>query len=628
LPVFTGDGLEVTEYRVDADNVVRAAATFKHIVLLGGVFGDSPAIKKLAKWLSHAAYLGCGYCLLRGTVPAGGHGMYFAGYAQPTCHGTLCPNELKYYGAQNTLSDTKQGYCGDEDIVLSHVAQLARAIVVDGGGHLPTDQGCHGTSPFVEALDYVDYNNLFVVPIAHAGLLGVVKDFWNHVLQVGKSAEWYTVCGEARRVLQGRASCVVPTCDFGRRYTDIISKKGNWVMEDWLHWAECWSVFMLQPYVADGVTKQILDPRADEMWQHLRAGLLYFCRSYPVEGVAQSVNVAAEDLLEYAVLVERHFGLQMCKYNLHLLVCRIARQEAARGRVAHSTEYWLENLIQWAKSTVRYRTTKYPELVLAGDILLDDAIARCFAKHDCVRAKLDAWQHVDVVGSTFSNPDAGGMDGSQLLGKGQVLSAAEREAWGVDAAVQTYIEDYQPAGWHVDMVSGSSVLLYKYAQAQGRILHSTQYTRAQSRVSYNVLCRRWEGERELDDGPSSSKGDGTEFEVTTHYIGKINFFVKVVPPCRMEVDEVVPVAGDVPAADLRLAVMDLHLVQRLDMGMGVLYQSVTYCSGAAALPNTALPLCYDEEHVGHMVSKHVMAQEDGVAFFLPYSNMSASGEDV
>ena len=158
----------------------------------------------------------------------------------------------------------------------------------------------------------------------------------------------------------------------------------------------------------------------------------------------------------------------MCKFNLHLLVCRIAKQEAARGRVAHSTEYWLENLIQWAKSTVRYCTTKYPELVLAGDILLDDAIARCVRDHDAVRAKLADWQHVDTPGMSYTNPDDGGGDGSQLLGRGKVLCAAERVALGADAAVEGYICECEPAGWSADLLARSTVTLYTYAQAEGQ----------------------------------------------------------------------------------------------------------------------------------------------------------------
>jgi hypothetical protein len=466
----------------------------------------------------------------------------------------------------------------------------------------------------------VDYTNLFVVPIAHAGLLGVVKDFWCHVLKISKQREWYVVSAEARKMLQARAAGLVATCDFGRMYTDIVGVRGNWTMEDWLHWTESWSVCLLRPYVVDGVEKQILHPVAAQMWQHLRAGLLYFCRSFPVEGVTQDVAAAAAELGQYAALVEQHFGLRMCKYNLHLLVCRIARQEAARGRAAHSTEYWLENLIQWAKSTVRYRTTKYPELVLAGDILLDDAIARCAAEHEAVRERLVEWEHVDVLGSSYSNPDDGAADGSQLLGRGKVLGAAERVNLDVDAAVEEYIRKFEPAGWSVDVLAGSTVTLYSSAQAEGsELLHSLRYTRARSRVSYNVLCQFWEGE--LGD----SNSDGSEPEVPTYYIGRINFFVKVTPPDAMDVD----FADEGVAEPLRLAVIDMHLVQRVDSGVGIIYQSVTYCSGSTACkhPNYALSLCLDYDSYGTIVSKQVMAQDDKTAFFVPYSNMSASGQD-
>lgn len=152
----------------------------------------------------------------------------------------------------------------------------------------------------------------------------------------------------------------------------------------------------------------------------------------------------------------------------------------------------MENLIQWAKSTVRYRTTKYPEMVLAGDILLDDAIACVAAEHSAVRQKLAKWQHVDVLGSTYSNPDDGGSDGSQMLGRGKVLKESERVSMGVDAAVEDHISSFGPAGWTADMVAWSSVTLYASAQAEGgEILLSTRYTRARSRVSYNVLCQFW-----------------------------------------------------------------------------------------------------------------------------------------
>jgi hypothetical protein len=230
------------------------------------------------------------------------------------------------------------------------------------------------------------------------------------------------------------------------------------------------------------------------------------------------------------------------------------------------------------------------------------------------------WEHVDVLGSSYSNPDDGAADGSQLLGRGKVLGATERVNLGVDAAVEEYIREFEPAGWSLDVLAGSTVTLYSSAQAEGsELLHSVRYTRARSRVSYNVLCRFWEGEL----GDSSS--DVSEPEVPTYYIGRINFFVKVTPPDAMDVD----FADEGGAESLRLAVMDLHLVQRIDSGVGIIYQSVTYCSGSTACehPNYALSLCYDEDSYGTIISKQVMAQDDKTAFFVPYSNMSASGQD-
>ena len=551
--------------------------------------------------------------------------MYFLGYTEHSSYGAFRPKEVQYYGAH---SDLAKGVakCGDEVVALSHKQQCDRAEAVDSDKALPNDVGSHGMSPFVRELGYVDYNNLFVVPIAHAGLLGVVKDFWYHVLKVpsrSASAEWFSISTEARRVMASREAALIATCDFGRKYTDIIAKKGNWVMEDWLHWAECWSVFVLRPCTVDGVERHVLHPTAAAMWQHLRAGLLYFCRSNPINGVAQDADEAVAELKRYAELVQQRFGVHMCKFNLHLLVCRLAKQEAVRGRAAHSTEYWLENLIQWAKSTVQYRTTKYPELVLAHDLMLDDAIARCTAQHECVRAKLYEWEHADGLGMTHSYPDDGASDGSQLLGRGKLLSHHDRVALGVDEAVHAFVADFKPPGWNSDLVDGSVVFLYTYAQAAGsELLHSTGYTRARSRVSYNVWCQFWEGE------VGEAVWGEQESEVPMDYIGKVRHFVKVCP-------QVVSPAGSLDQSDqpcqesdvLRLAIMDLHLLQEVDAGVGVAYQSVTYCTGAAAHSNTALSLSFDDNSWGTLCCKMALAEENGVAFFLPYSNMSASGTD-
>jgi hypothetical protein len=107
------------------------------------------------------------------------------------------------------------------------------------------------------------------------------------------------------------------------------------------------------------------------------------------------------------------------------------------------------------------------------------------------------------------------------------LSAAERSTLHVDTAIERYVRDFKPVGWSLGMVSEATVLLYTYAQLEGHeLLHSTRYTRARSRVSYNALCSFYE------HGEGASR-DGGGVAPLSFYIGKVNYFVKVVPADAM-----------------------------------------------------------------------------------------------
>eukprot|EP00882_Tetradesmus_deserticola_P007756 GHRQ01008166.1.p1 GENE.GHRQ01008166.1~~GHRQ01008166.1.p1 ORF type:complete len:392 (+),score=63.85 GHRQ01008166.1:1269-2444(+) len=164
-----------------------------HKILLGGVYGDSPGIKKLARWLSHSAYLGCGYCWLKGTYSAGA--VRFMGYLHPV--------------------DTRLGQpalCGDEAIILNHDDHVARAQLVQQQAMEASDVGCHGMSIVIQELSYTSYPDTFVVPVPHAGMLGCCKDFWSYVLRPtsGPTSHQFVVSSEARRVLAQRAAHIVP----------------------------------------------------------------------------------------------------------------------------------------------------------------------------------------------------------------------------------------------------------------------------------------------------------------------------------------------------------------------------------------------------------------------------------
>jgi hypothetical protein len=87
---------------------------------------------------------------------------------------------------------------------------------------------------------------------------------------------------------------------------------------------ETWSVYITMP---DSNGNQLLHPDAQKMWQHMRAGLLYFFRSEPPADAAQSAADAQAELKKYAKLAEELLPINMCTFNLHVLVCRLVEQE-------------------------------------------------------------------------------------------------------------------------------------------------------------------------------------------------------------------------------------------------------------------------------------------------------------
>lgn len=181
------------------DGVVETAK-FNHTLFLGGVFADTPARDKAAKWAGVAAYLCCGYCIFQATrcVPCLGldmlvgtqmsvnlgvrtvtpdllcrgpnGGMYPEGYHRPA------PQPLLFPQVQHGM------FMDDARLKLSHNLHMKIAKLVEARKVTPKKAGRRGVSAIIRALPYTHYANLFVVPVAHALLLGIVKTFWNTVL--------------------------------------------------------------------------------------------------------------------------------------------------------------------------------------------------------------------------------------------------------------------------------------------------------------------------------------------------------------------------------------------------------------------------------------------------------------
>ena len=79
----------------------------------------------------------------------------------------------------------------------------------------------------------------------------------------------------------------------------------------------------------------------------------------------------------------------MCTPNLHMLACRLYKQEAAHGCVAHNLEFWVERMIQYVKSNLKYRITSCPERLFVNDHALD-AMLDVHARQEGMRS-FDDW---------------------------------------------------------------------------------------------------------------------------------------------------------------------------------------------------------------------------------------------
>jgi len=110
-------------------------------------------------------------------------------------------------------------------------------------------------------------------------------------------------------------------------------------------------------------------------------------------------------------------------------VCRLSKQETAKGCVATCGELWVERNIQFVKSNVKYRTTSCPEKLYVHDLMVDEALTAM--QHDdslnaSVRTAVKTFD--ELVPKYRANIRSGpsydtGDDirGTQLIGKGKKL---------------------------------------------------------------------------------------------------------------------------------------------------------------------------------------------------------------
>lgn len=280
------------------------AAPFKHRILVSGIAADTPAQRKLSRWLAHNAYRGCGWCWLH-SQRSPDNVQFWGGYAAPAPAGEYVPGQ----------QPTALKYAGDTCVTEEEQRRRAREVqAASSSGAAAAERaaqrlGCHGPSPLVEGLPYGSYD-MFCLPVAHALLLGLVKDILSLMFSSGKRGEqrpWWRLPAESRTIIIARARCVTCPDDFQRSYSCVCTARGHWVMEDYFHFVESFSPFIFSKDSRYG--EVLTDQRLRDLWSHLRTAVLILLRPLDPDTHATAEAAAAdaaEHLFKYGRLAEVH----------------------------------------------------------------------------------------------------------------------------------------------------------------------------------------------------------------------------------------------------------------------------------------------------------------------------------
>jgi hypothetical protein len=423
--------------------------------LLTGFLADSPARIKYAEWMGVGARLGaCGWCMNEG-VPYR-HGTsnkvtyYYYGYHEPR------PQILAFGGVEMKV--------GDPRLRLSHDAQMLRAQEVEGRIKAANTAGCHGVSIVCSTLPYTDYNNVWVVPVAHALLYGVAKDFVAHLLRapglsesmgaknLPQGADFISL--EDRRTMRERVKYVHVTSDFGRRYKCIVQYMNSYKLEDWLHFVEVFGF---------AIFRGILSTQMAELWGCIVEAVDGFMRPSSFENRDQytaACNKAAGAIARYAKTIEYYeFPAQMFTFNLHMLVCRLGTQVLVRGHSSRELEFVVEREVQVFKQAMGRRVCVDPEKTFSNNVLLDMRLRAILVERPGLKTME---QHCEPAIQASARPPAYDMpsqtigeagtdeDRALLLDKGKrVRDAAQRTRLLDLAKLVIQTEGHDVEGWSV-----------------------------------------------------------------------------------------------------------------------------------------------------------------------------------
>jgi hypothetical protein len=301
-------------------------------------------------------------------------------------------------------------------------------------------------------------------------------------------------------------------------------------MENWLHWAETFS-----PVIAHDVLQENC-PEAFDAWLHLRRAFLHYLCSHDWydhldAGEKDKARVDAKvSMRTYAEFVESKLGIAYCTINLRLLTVHSYEQEIQTGPIKHTLEFWVERAIQRYKKWVKDRVVLKPDIFLGNCYLLECALNVASVERDVHELISRAQQ---AVQRDTLDDDKLYM---HLVGSGKRVEVNEAFVGDKLDLLREFLDDSRRLDIEsaFELAGEVSVHVFKRAQVDLEVFHSTEYLRTTSRCSYHV-CYQLKG----DDASTKRFGRVLRYYKMQEGLGQTTFRF-----CEMDEFEGTPTEDD------------------------------------------------------------------------------------
>lgn len=133
-------------------------------------------------------------------------------------------------------------------------------------------------------LTYASFNNIYVLPVFHLLLRGVLRDFWVDALRVGSNLGLLSKATKEELVRRGPG--VVRTSEFSNKYKNIVKHYSDLKMADWLAFADAMATCMLQGMML-GDPEIYSDDIRDKLTRAVHGmheAVVFFCRPTYLSG--------------------------------------------------------------------------------------------------------------------------------------------------------------------------------------------------------------------------------------------------------------------------------------------------------------------------------------------------------